>query len=259
MTLGQYLVAQLGEADGMRILDEIGFLKNGTKSAGVARQYSGTAGRIENQQIGVFMAYVTRQSCAFIDCALYLPEEWFQDEGRRREAGIPMDIRFQTKPQLAQHMLERATAAHVPACWVVADSVYSGDELRLWLQAQGYRYVLAVTSSYSVWQQGEQVSASSLIAAVPPTAWVRLSAGEGSQGPLSFDWTWLQLPYESAHGFAHWLLARRSLSSPHEVAYYHAHAPIATSLAELARVAGTRWNIEVGFGQAKGGTRLGPL
>jgi SRSO17 transposase len=109
--------------DGILSVDERGFLKNGTKSAGVARQYSGIAGRIENQQIGVFMAYATSAGCAFIDCALYLPEEWLQDTARCREAGIGAEVCFATKPQLAQHMLERASAAHVPARWVVADSV----------------------------------------------------------------------------------------------------------------------------------------
>ena len=250
--VGQYVGAHLGEANGMFILDETGFLKNGTKSAGVARQYSGTAGRIENQQIGVFMAYATSLGCAFLDCALYIPDEWLKDRARCREAGIPTDLPFQTKPQLAQTMLERAKAARIPARWVVADSVYSSDELRLWLQAQGYQYMLAVTSIYSVWQQGQQVTVASLIGTVASAEWVRLSAGDGSQGPRYFDWTWLQLPYESAPGFAHWLVARRSLTAPHEVAYYRAYAPATTGLAELARVAGTRWNVEVGFEQAKG-------
>ncbi len=250
--VGQSVGAHLGAADGVFILDETGFLKNGVKSAGVARQYSGTAGRIENQQIGVFMAYATREGCAFLDCAVYIPEEWLQNPERCREAGIPMDLRFQTKPQLAPAMLERATAAHIPARWVVADSVYSSDELRLWLQAHGYQYGLAVTSIYSVWQQGQQVTVAALIDAVSPTAWVRLSAGDGSQGPRYFDWTWLQLPYDSAPGFAHWLVARRSLSSPHELAYFHAYAPATTRLAELVRVVGARWHIEVGFEPAKG-------
>src|SRR5260221_11230688 len=142
--LREYIVGQIGNTDGILIVDETGFLKNGTKSAGVARQYSGTAGRIENQQIGVFMAYATRVGCAFIDCALYLPEEWLQDRGRCQAAGIPAQMQFATKPQLAQRMVERASSAHIPARWVVADSVYSSDELRLWLQGQGYSYGLAV-------------------------------------------------------------------------------------------------------------------
>jgi SRSO17 transposase len=249
-TLSQYIVEHVGEADGILIVDETGFLKKGMKSAGVARQYSGTAGRIENQQIGVFLAYATGRGCALIDRALYVPDEWLQDKARCQEAGIPMSTRFLTKPQLAQHLLARA--AQVPAQWVVADSVYSSDELRLWLQGRGYCYVLAVTSTYSVWQQGQQRSATSIVETLSPSSWVRLSAGEGSQGPRYYDWTWLQLPYDSQPGLAHWLLARRTISSPQETAYYHAYGPATTSLAELAHVAGTRWNIEICLEQAKG-------
>ena len=250
--LGQYVAEELGEADGILIIDDTGFPKKGAKSAGVARQYSGTAGRIENQQIGVFLAYTSSQGCAFIDRELYIPEEWFQDSARCSEAGIPQGITFETKPRLAQRMIARVIAAQIPTRWVVADTVYGTDELRVWLEVQGYYYVLAVPYTDSLWTQGRQVSAETLIAAQPDEAWTRLSAGEGSQGPRYYDWTWLQLPYLSNAGFAHWLMARRSIRLPHEIAYYHAYAPSTTPLSKLVRIAGSRWPIEVGFEQAKG-------
>ena len=250
--LGQYVAEELGEADGILIIDETGFLKKGDKSAGVARQDSGTAGRIENQQIGVFLAYTSSRGCAFIDRELYIPEAWFQDPARCLEAGIPQGTTFETKPHLAQRMVARAVAAPLPARWVVADTVYGTDELRLWLEAQGYDYSLAVPYTYSIWTQGRQVSAETRIAAQPEAAWIRLSAGEGSQGPRYYDWTWLQLPYLSNMGSAHWLLARRSISLPHEMAYYHTCAPSTTPLNQLVCIAGSRWPIEVGFEQAKG-------
>src|SRR5258707_4960041 len=177
----------VGEADGIFIADETGFLKKGSKSAGVARQYSGTAGRIENCQIGVFLAYATRQGCAFLEGTLYLPEEWLQDPQRCRAAGIPENIAFQTKPQLVQQMLSRAEANQILAQWVVANTVYSSDELRLWLQERGYWYVLSWPYTYNIWQQGQQVSAATLIGTLPTQAWVCLSAREDSQRPRYYD------------------------------------------------------------------------
>src|SRR5260221_3114468 len=191
--LRTYVDEQLGAADGILIIDETGFLKKGTKSAGVARQYSGTAGRIENQQVGVFLAYASSRGCAFIDRELYLPEEWFQDPARCLEAGIPQGCNFETKPHLAQRMLARAMTAQLAARWVVADTGYGTDELREWLEAQGYCYVLAVPYTYSVWTQGTQVSAEMVMATQPEEAWTRLSTGEGSQGPRYYDSTWLSI------------------------------------------------------------------
>lgn len=251
-TLSRYVAARMGEPEGIFIADETGFLKKGTKSAGVARQYSGTAGRIENCQIGVFLAYATRQGCTFLDGRLYLPEEWLQDSQRCQAAGIPDNVTFETKPQLVRTMLERATANGVPARWVVADTVYSSDDLRLWLQEQGYWYVVAVPSIYSVWYSGQQVSAATLIETVETPNWMCLSAGEGSQGSRYYDWMWFQLPYHGEVGCAHWLIARRSLSTPQDIAYYHAYAPATSTLTDLAFIAGRRWAIEVGFEQAKG-------
>src|SRR5258708_16044072 len=218
--LGQYVAEELGEADGILIIDETGFLKKGDKSAGVARQYSGTAGRIENQQIGVFLAYTSKRGCAFIDRELYIPEEWFQDSARCLEAGLPPRINFDNKTHLAALCAAMARSTIRWARWVVADTVYGTDALRVWLEAQGFYYVLAVPYTYSIWTQGRQVSAEMLIAAQPDEAWTRLSAGEGSQGPRYYDWTWLRLPYLSNAGSAHCLIARRTLSLPPQTPHF---------------------------------------
>jgi SRSO17 transposase len=250
--LRRYVVDHLGQQGGLLIVDETGFLKKGTKSAGVARQYSGTAGRRENQQIGVFVAYASEAGCAFIDRELYVPQEWFDAPARCEVAGIPSSRTFATKPQLAQQMLARAFAAAVPARWVVGDSIYGSEDLRHWLEAQGQVYLFAVTSTHAIWEQGEQIGAADLVAQHPELGWVQWSAGEGSQGPRRYDWAWIRLPYTSASGMAHWPLIRRSLSLPEDYAYYRVYGPESTSLPELIAVAGQRWQIEVAFEGAKG-------
>jgi SRSO17 transposase len=235
-------------------MDETGFLKKGKKSAGVARQYSGTAGRRENSQVGVFLLYASRKGYAFLDRALYLPEEWTQDRVRCREAGIPDEVGFATKGALAQQMLLRAFAAGVPAAWVVGDSVYGYDELRLFLEEHQKNYVLAVPETHVVWSQGEAQPVGLMAALLPKMAWVVLSAGEGSKGPRLYEWAWLQLPEEreAPNEHARWVLIRRSLSDPSERAYYRAYGPADTQLAELVSVAGGRWHIEEGYEQTKG-------
>jgi SRSO17 transposase len=251
--LRTYVVEQLGDADsGVVVVDETGFLKKGTKSAGVARQYSGTAGRRENQQIGVFLLYASDRGAAFIDRALYLPDEWMGDAERREEAHIPAGVGFATKGEIARELLARAFAAGVPAQWVVGDTVYSADELRRWLEGQGRHYVLAVPQTHAIWTRGQQRTVERLVADLPAAAWTRLSAGEGSQGPRWYDWACLALPYAGAAGSAHWLLARRSLSDPTKLAYYRVYGPVETPVTEMVRVAGRRWTIEEGFEQAKG-------
>jgi SRSO17 transposase len=250
--LRTFVVEALGDPAGVLIVDETGFLKKGTKSAGVARQYSGTAGRRENQQIGVFLAYATPRGCAFLDRALYLPETWAEDADRRTEAGIPSDVAFATKGALAQAMLQRVFAAGVPIAWVVGDTVYGHDELRHWLEEQGRHYVLAVPATHGLWTAGEQVEAQTLADQLPAAAWTRLSAGAGSQGPRWYDWACLALPYAAAASMAHWLLVRRSVSEPTERAYYRVYGPASTAVSEMVQVAGSRWAIEVGFEEAKG-------
>jgi SRSO17 transposase len=252
--LRRYVVEHLGAADGILVVDETGFLKKGKKSAGVARQYSGTAGRRENSQVGVFLLYASTKGAAFIDRALYLPEEWTQDRVRCREAGIPDEVGFATKGELAQQMLQRAFAAGVPADWVVGDTVYGYDELRLFLEEQQKNYVVAVPETHQVWVQGRPQPVGLLAALLPKDAWVVLSAGEGSKGPRLYEWAWLQLPEqtEDPSERSRWLLIRRSLSDPSKRAYYRAAGPAQTTLPELVAVAGSRWKIEEGYEQAKG-------
>ena len=255
--LRAYVVEHLGEPAGVLVVDETGFLKKGAKSVAVQRQYSGTAGRVENCQVGVFLAYASGAGRAFLDRELYLPKEWADDAERRRAAGVPAGAAFATKPQLAQAMLERAFAAGVPAAWVAGDEVYGDDgAFRRWLEEAGHAYVLAVSCDHPVWQAGAQERADRLVAALPPEAWASLSAGAGSQGERLSDWACVRLPYDRAPGTAQWLLARRSLSDPTEVAYYRVYGPAATPVADMVRVAGMRWAIEASFEDAKGAVGL---
>jgi SRSO17 transposase len=252
-----YVTEHLGDPDGVLIVDETGFLKKGTKSVGVQRQYSGTAGRIENCQIGVFLGYASSQGRAFLDRELYLPQEWAQDPERRGEAGVPPAVSFATKPELAQQMLARAFAAGVPAAWVRGDEIYGNDgAFRHWLMAGNHPYVLAVSAHHPIWLAGQQERADRCIAALPAEAWAPRSAGTGSQGERLDDWACIQVPYESAVGTAHWLLARRSLSDPTALAYYRVFAPADTPVADMVRVAGLRWAIEASFEDAKGAVGL---
>ncbi len=253
--LREYVVTHLGAADAVLVVDETGFLKKGTKSVGVARQYSGTAGRIENCQIGVFLAYASAHGQAFIDRALYLPKAWVRDGERRREAGIPEAVGFATKGELARTMLARAYAAGVPARWVTADEVYGNDRgLRRWLEHAQRAYILGISRAHRLWssERGRMERVETAMAAVPATAWERLSVGAGSKGPRVYDWAEIRFPVAAPQGWRHGMLARRALSDPTEVAYYRVFAPAETTLAALARVAGTRWAIEMGFERAKG-------
>jgi SRSO17 transposase len=252
--LRAYVIEHLGEASGVLVVDETGFIKKGKKSAGVARQYSGTAGRRENSQVGVFLEYASTKGFAFIDRALYLPEEWTSDRVRCREAGIPEEVGFATKGELAKQMLARAFAAGVPAEWVVGDTVYGYEELRLFLDEQQKNYVVAVPETHAVWVAGRQQPVGLLAALLPQEAWVVLSAGEGSKGPRLYEWAWLQLPEEceGSHARARFLLIRRSLADASKRAYYRVAAPAQTTLPEVVHAAGSRWRVEEGYEQAKG-------
>ncbi len=253
--LRSYVSESLGEENGLLVLDETGFIKKGKKSAGVARQYSGTAGRRENSQIGVFLLYACKAGAAFVDRELYLPEEWTADRVRCREAGIPDEVAFATKGELAQHMLARAFAAHMPAQWVVGDTVYGYDQMRSWLEEQGRNYVLAVPETHAVWIAGQSQPVGLVAALLPKEAWTVLSAGEGSQGPRLYEWAWLALSGEheaQTQGRGAWLLIRRNLSDPSKHAFYRVSGPASTTLAEAVRVAGGRWSIEEGLEEAKG-------
>jgi SRSO17 transposase len=243
-----YVVAHLGDADAVLVLDETGFLKKGDKSAGVQRQYSGTAGRIENCQIGVFLAYASRHGRALIDRALYLPQSWTDDRLRCRQAGIPDAVPFRTKPQIGRAMLEHAVRAGVPCAWVASDSVYGADSrLRRAIARAGKGYVLAVTSGQHL--GGRRVDA--WLADVPAEGWSRLSAGAGAKGPRLYDWAYL--PHGGARaGWQKALLIRRPLTKPEEPTFYFTLAPAGTDLATLVQIAGTRWTIEACFEAAKG-------
>ena len=258
----EYVVEHLGAADGVLVIDETGFLKKGSKSAGVARQYSGTAGRIENCQIGVFLAYASGRGHALIDRELYLPQDWAEDGARRATAGIPRAVSFATKPQLAQRMIARAIAAGVPFAWVVGDEVYGSDRrLRLFLEQHERPFILTVRSNEKLWsvlagRLGQQTAAD-LAAALPDAAWHRLSAGAGAKGERLYDWARVRLARLQAPPWDHWLLIRRSHSKPEKCAYYVVFAPAETPLAALARVAGRRWTIEECFEAGKQEVGLG--
>lgn len=187
--LRAYVVEHLGDPAAALVIDETGFLKKGTKSVGVARQYSGTAGRIENCQIGLFLAYASPRGHAFLDRALYLPKVWAEDAARREAAGVPAEVGFATKGELAQAMLARAFAAEVPAAWVTGDEIYGNDgQLRRWLEAHHRPYVLAVASSHSVWDNGVPGRVDALVERIPEAGWQRIAVGAGSQGPRVYDW-----------------------------------------------------------------------
>ena len=246
--LQAYVVQHLGDPDGVAILDETGFLKKGTKSAGVQRQYSGTAGRVENCQIGVFLGYASRHGQVLIDRALYLPADWANDADRRHEAHIPTEIAFATKPKLGLAMLERARQAGIPFAWITGDSVYGADhQIRRWAERHRRGYVLAVTSKHHLGQR----PVTSWIKRLPRKAWQRLSAGDGAKGPRLYDWVYI--PHSgAAPGFQCGLLVRRSITKPTDLTFYLTHAPKDTSLARLVQIAGLRWPIESLFEQSKG-------
>ena len=247
--LQAYVIAQLGDADAVLVLDETGFVKKGIKSVGVQRQYSGTAGRIENCQIGVFLGHGSRHGHALIERALYLPEVWANDPARRRAAGVPAETVFATKPQLGRQMLARAVAAGVPCRWVTGDSVYGADYARRRsIEKSGRGYVLAVTGRQRLgfktvadWRED-----------VPASGWQRLSAGERAKRPRLYDWAWLPYWSDAERGGQKGLLIRRKLAQPEAVTFSLTLAPQAAGLADLVRVAGTRWTIEASFEAAKG-------
>jgi SRSO17 transposase len=253
------VVAALGDAQqGVLIVDETGFVKKGTKSAGVARQYSGTAGRIENSQIGVFTAYASARGRGLIDRELYIPREWFADRARCQGAGIADDVEFATKPQLAQRMIARAVAAGVPFGWVTADEAYGQvGRLRMWLEDHNLAHVLAVPKSHMVISMDlRQRRAHAVIAELAEADWRRLSCGNGAHGQRLYDWAAVDIRPWRQPGRGHWLLARRSITDPDDIAYYICYGPAETELSELVRVAGTRWAIEECFQTAKNETGL---
>jgi SRSO17 transposase len=251
--LRNYILEHLGHDDAILVVDETGFLKKGVHSAGVSRQYSGTAGRIENCQIGVFLTYASPSGYAFIDRWLYLPECWTSDRDRCHRAGIPDSEAFATKPEMALEMLKRAAAAKVPFGWVSGDCVYGDDRsIRLWLETLPRGYVMAVSSKEYVTMNWRQVRISRILEQLPSEGWERLSAGDGSKGPRLYDWLLIPTMPPLVEGWRRWLLVRRSISDPTELTAYACFAPAETSLSKLVQVAGSRWTVECCIEDAKG-------
>ncbi len=247
----EYILTHLADPQAVLVVDETGFIKKGTKSAGVAAQYSGTVGKIANSQIGVFLAYANRSGAVLLDRELYLHADWEKDPERCEEAEIPEERRSTIpKPKLARQMLERAFTHGISAPWVAGDTVYGGDtKLRMRLEERLQPYVLAVPKNQRV---GLASRADEVVANWLPRRWQCLSAGEGSQGPRFFDWAWLSLDFRWMEpGWNQWLLARRSRSNPTEIAYYFVFAPESTGLESVVRAAGSRRQVEEAFELAK--------
>ncbi|MDM4723540.1 IS701 family transposase [Micromonospora sp. WMMA1363] len=248
-----YVVEAIGDPAGVLVAGETGFVKKGRASAGVQRQYSGTAGKTENCQIGTFLCYATAKGRALIDRELYLPTSWTGDRDRCRRAAVPDDVEFATKPQQAQAMLQRAIEAGVPFAWFTADEVYGQNPgLRGWLEDQDVAYVMATRCDNAVPSGLHTTSrVNELVARVRAGAWQRLSCGDGAHGPRRYDWARLPIRRTFAHGRRGWVLARRSISDPSDIAYYVCFGPRGTRLRDLVRVAGSRWSVEESFQTAK--------
>ena len=257
-----YVIEHLADANAVLVIDETGFLKQGKASCGVARQYTGSAGKITNCQIGVFAAYVSRHGHAFIDRALYLPKGWTDDPARLKATYVPGDIGFSTKPRLAATMIERAIAAGVPFRWVAADSVYGVGDIERDLRRAGKGYVLGVKSNhwFSSWGKPQLVAgtAEEIAKTQRPSDWRRLSAGAGTKGPRLHDWCYLELAdlegeefNDESHGlWTRGLLIRRHIADG-DLAYFTTWCPAGTSIKTLVSVEGHRWAIEDSFETAK--------
>jgi len=252
--LREYVVEHLGdEQSGVLIADETGFLKKGEKSVGVARQYTGTAGDTVNCQVGVFLAYASKKGTAFIDRALYLPEEWANDPKRRAEAGVPEEVAFANKVELAKRMLERAFEAGVMARWVLADSLYGrSHEFREWLEERGRAYAVMVPKTNAVDLGGRKKKIEQLAQRLSEDAWSEVVPVEASGERRPWRWAYLELAADPGKGMSRWLLARRGSEAPDDLAFYQAYGPEDTPVEELVRVCQERWAIEFAFEEAKG-------
>jgi len=250
-----YLVEHLGDPEAVLVVDETGDLKKGTTTVGVQRQYSGTAGRVENAQVAVYLVYAGQAGHAVIDRELYLPRSWTNDPDRLQAAGVPDEIGFATKPALATKMITRALDARVPAAWVAGDEVYGANPgLRSELEARGVGYVLAVACDQPV-AFGATNRADALLRQVPARAWQQISCGKGAKGQRLYDWAFLRLDHPSLgpgeQAGQHWLMVRRNQRTG-ELAFYRCYTPGPVPLAMLVRVAGTRWTAEERFQTSKG-------
>jgi len=256
----EYALETLADTDGVLVIDETGFLKQGKSSCGVGRQYTGSAGKITNCQIGVFATYVSQHGHVFIDRALYLPKAWTSDPARMEAAHVPSEIGFATKPQLAAGMIERAITAGVPFTWVAADTVYGVGDIEMALRRAGKGYVLGTHANqpYNSWINKPRIAgtAEQIAQGLPPTAWQRLSAGEGTKGPRLFDWAYLELAdidgeqYGTSGVWTRGLLIRRSIADS-ECAFFSTWCPAKTHIETLVTIEGHRWAIEDSFEAAK--------
>ena len=256
--LRDYVIDAFGDPGAILVLDETGDVKKGVHSVGVQRQYTGTAGRIENAQVAVYLTYAAPRGHALIDRALYLPRSWAEDTDRCDEAGIPDGRRgFATKPTLAAALLARAVEARVPAAWVAGDEVYGADpRLRAAIRGHGLGYVLAVSANRHVPTPAGRIRVDHLPAQLPRRAWQKHSAGAGSHGQRYYSWAWIALsPEDDADTGHHHLLIRRN-DTTGELAYLRCYSPRPVTLSTLIRVAGQRWRIEESFQAAKGLTGL---
>ena len=252
--LRDYVIGHLGDSDAVLVVDETGDLKKGTSTVGVQRQYTGTAGRIENAQVAVYLTYAGARGHAMIDRELYLPRSWTNDAQRCAAAGVPEDIEFLTKPALAAGMLTRALAAGVPARWVAGDEVYGADpDLRAELEAHQVGYVLGIGCDRRVPTAAGLMRADEVTAGLPRRAWQRLSAGPGAKGQRYYDWALITLtqPDPDSGTACWWLLVRRHCHTG-ELAFYRCYSPELVPLRELVRVAGRRWTVEESFQAGKG-------
>jgi SRSO17 transposase len=254
--LRDYVAEYLGDPEAVLVIDETDDLKKGTATVGVQRQYTGTAGRIENAQVAVYLVYASDGGHAMIDRELYVPRGWIADPDRCRTAGIPEGVGFATKPALATRMLARALDAGVPAAWVTGDEVYGADPgLRSELERRGIGYVLAEACDHPVVAAGDRYRADVLLRRVPARAWQCLSAGRGAKGHRLYDWVFIRLddraPHPGGQTGQHWLMIRRHRKT-RKLAFYRCWTPRPGALATLVRIAGRRWTIEERFQTGKG-------
>jgi SRSO17 transposase len=254
--LRAYIQEVLASPNAIVVIDETGFLKKGCKSVGVQRQYSGTAGRIENCQVGMFLVYASAHGHTLLDRELYLPKSWIDDPECCRKAHVPAEVTFATKPELAQRMLERTLDSGLPVAWVAGDTVYGrSQKLRVSLETRKQAYALAVACKEHVEVQGTRKRVDQVAHGVAREDWQELSAGTGSKGPRLFSWVRIELATPEMSGWQRWLLARRSLDEgvkPAEMAYVLVFAPTGTSLEEMVEAFGSRWTVEQCFEEGKG-------
>ncbi len=252
--LREYALEHLvDEETGILIVDETGFLKKGEKSVGVARQYTGTAGDTVNCQVGVFLAYASEKGAAFVDRALYLPRAWTNAPARRAEVGVPEELIFRNKVQLAEEMLERAFAAGVPARWIVADSFYGRSHaFREWLEERGRPYAVMVPKTNAVPLGGRKKRIERHVERLPKDVFSEVHPARDASGRRPWEWACLDLAPDPEKGMRRWLLVRRSTDDPDDLGFYQAYGPEGTSIEELVRVCQDRWAVEECFAEAKG-------